>query len=517
MTSVLQEQLRNKKGVFYGRVSSQEQDLQMQIDSCKGFREKNYCDVTIDLQKYVEKISATRVPLTKREALMKVIKAVKNKEYDFIVVYNHDRLARDPLEHLRLRKWFADLQVSVYLSSSNQVYSNKDILSNAIRDNYSKIEADNIRVRMKDSIYSRVVFHGKWTGGKPPFGVCYQYDDVLKMKVLQFEKDKTKIIREIFKQYKGGLGFNSIAAYLNIHHPLSGQQWSKERAKSIITNPIYCGYLSIHKRKKGSRNSTTNRDEWIMERYKELDPIIELVEWEYCYDLYMKRKTREISNPQYFSTPYLFKDIIQCRQCGKPLLTKNQSSGQYGDQIYCCGRTSDCHIRIVSNELDDYLINYIKKSVILNNNIEQRDLIIERIKEFYISQKQELEVERSCLYQKLQDLRQDLDATQYQLHPLLVTQSDRIAIDVLQTLSSILTNDIADTHLNLKRNSDAIKRLEILELESNHWDHFLDDTLPINKDQSHQVRKLLLLLFEKIEIDNDGGIYITNRIDLNNR
>lgn len=350
-----------------------------------------------------------------------------------------------------------------------------------------------------------------------PFGVCYQYDDVLKMKVLQFEKDKTKIIREIFKQYKGGLGFNSIAAYLNIHHPLSGQQWSKERAKSIITNPIYCGYLSIHKRKKGSRNSTTNRDEWIMERYKELDPIIELVEWEYCYDLYMKRKTREISNPQYFSTPYLFKDIIQCRQCGKPLLTKNQSSGQYGDQIYCCGRTSDCHIRIVSNELDDYLINYIKKSVILNNNIEQRDLIIERIKEFYISQKQELEVERSCLYQKLQDLRQDLDATQYQLHPLLVTQSDRIAIDVLQTLSSILTNDIADTHLNLKRNSDAIKRLEILELESNHWDHFLDDTLPINKDQSHQVRKLLLLLFEKIEIDNDGGIYITNRIDLNNR
>lgn len=83
-----------------------------------------------------------------------------------------------------------------------------------------------------------------------PFGVCYQYDDVLKMKVLQFEKDKTKIIREIFKQYKGGLGFNSIAAYLNIHHPLSGQQWSKERAKSIITNPIYCGYLSIHKRKK---------------------------------------------------------------------------------------------------------------------------------------------------------------------------------------------------------------------------------------------------------------------------
>lgn len=40
MTSVLQEQLRNKKGVFYGRVSSQEQDLQMQIDSCKGFREK---------------------------------------------------------------------------------------------------------------------------------------------------------------------------------------------------------------------------------------------------------------------------------------------------------------------------------------------------------------------------------------------------------------------------------------------------------------------------------------------
>jgi len=517
MTSILQEQLQNKKGVFYGRVSSQEQDLQMQIDSCKGFSEKHNCDIMIDLQKYVEKISATRVPLNKREALMEVIKAVKNKEYDFIVVYNHDRLARDPLEHLRLRKWFTELKVPVYLSSSNQVYSNKDILSNAIRDNYSKIEADNIRVRMKDSIFSRVVFHGKWTGGKTPFGVQYQYNQVLGMKVLQFEMDKTEIIVKIFEQYKGGLGFNSIAAYLNINHPLSGQQWSKERIKSIITNPIYCGYLSINKRKKGSRNSTTNRDEWVMEKYKELEPIIKLVEWEYCYDLYMKRKTREISNPKHFSTPYLFKDIIQCKQCGNQLLTKNQSSGRHGDQIYYCGRTLNCHIRIVAKKLDDYLLNYIKKSEILNINTIQQDVIVERFHEFYNSQKQELEIKKNCLYQKLEELRHDYDATQTQLHPLLVTQSDRVAIEVLQTLSAILTNDITDTQLNLKRNSEEIKRLDRLELESNHWHHFLNDTLPVQKDKPHQVRKLLFVLFERIEIDNDGGIYVTNKIDLNKR
>ncbi|MEF3352090.1 recombinase family protein [Paenibacillus sp. GYB006] len=518
MISSLQEQLQNKKGVFYGRVSSEEQDLQMQIDSCKAFRERHHCDVIIDRDQYVEKRSATRIPLTKRDALMRVIKAVTDKEFDFIVVYNHDRLARDPLEHLRLRKWFTELQVPVYLSSSNQVYSNKDILSNAIRDNYSKIEADNIRVRMKDSIYSRVVFQRKWTGGKTPYGVKYNFDALLDKKVLQFEPDKIPVIKEIFELYRNGVGFSSIAVYLSEQKLDPGQTWSKDRVKSIITNPIYCGYLSLHKRKKKSRNSTNNREDWIMEQYHELDPIISLVEWEYCYDLYQQKKTREIADPMHFSTSYLFKGIIRCKSCGELLKTKNQSSGQYGDQIYYCGNSSSCKIRIVSNVLDKYLLKYVKDSKILNiENPVQRELLIVKIQNYYKEKKHMLEIDNKSLQHKLNELRHDYDTTQDEIKPLLLTQSDNVAINVLQTFLALITSNITETQLKLKRNIEECKSLDTLELNSEHWVQFFKDTLPIQKDYIQPLRKLLLLIFEKIEIDSDGGIFITNRIDLNNR
>lgn len=128
-----------------------------------------------------------------------------------------------------------------------------------------------------------------------------------------------------------------------------------------------------------------------------------------------------------------------------------------------------------------------------------------------------LEIDNKSLQHKLNELRHDYDTTQDELKPLLLTQSDNVAINVLQTFLALLTSNITETQLKLKRNIEECKSLDTLELNSEHWVQFFKDTLPIQKDYIQPLRKLLLLIFEKIEIDSDGGIFITNRIDLNNR
>ncbi|MCR8655840.1 recombinase family protein [Paenibacillus endoradicis] len=337
MKSMLNKsEIKGKIGAFYGRVSTNAQDLNMQQESCQFFIQKYECSIN---HRYTEELSATRNPLEKRKELMKLIADAEEGLFDFVVIYNHDRLARNPIEHLKIRRIFNEIGIPVYASSTESNYSYKDILSNALRDNYSKVEADNIRVRMKDSILTRV-HQGKWTGGKLPYGVEYvnplQELNIDSKKKLRFVKDKILVVQKIYELYISGFGFKAIANYANEHRLDTGFLWSKERVKFIVTNPIYAGYLSIYKRKAKSTNSTNDKNSWEIHKMEELEPIIDKHLWEQCFELYRSRKEKEVSNPRYLTTPYLLKDIIHCKNCRRKLLTKDQRSKGYGEKIYYC-------------------------------------------------------------------------------------------------------------------------------------------------------------------------------------
>lgn len=522
-TANLKIELENKKGAFYGRVSTTEQDIQMQEDSYRNFISKYNCEI---IAEYKEELSATRNPLIRRKELMKLIKDARDNKYDFILVYNHDRLARNPMEHLKLRKWFNEINIPVYLSSSENLYSYKDILSNAIRDNYSKIEADNIRVRMKDSILSRIS-HGKWTGGHTPYAVEYvpvspeQPDN----KKLQYVTSKIDVVVKIFGMYKEGWGFSSIAKELNNKKLDPEINWTKDRIRFIITNPIYCGYLSIYKRKPNSTNSTTERSVWKMEKAEDLksvEPIISREEWEYCYELYRKRKTKEYKNPRQFTTNYLLKDLIRCQHCSEPLKAKNQVSQGYGDRIYYCSGDEKkpprpCGVRVIADDLDQHVFKYINNSILLKTaNFTLFNDLQKEVMEHYNRRLFELKNKSNSLQIRIAEYQHDQLKAEQELKPLLLAQSERdtSAIETLQMFQAVLSANISETRNELETVAAEITRLEDLELKSETWKDILTRTTPLKPKSVQQIRHLLFFLIDELTIDRSGCISIRSRIDL---
>src|SRR5690606_12142173 len=92
--------------------------------------------------------------------------------FDLIVVYQQDRLARDPSEHLFLRSLFKQANIPIVVASTNTLYDSGDLLTNIFRDGLSQYEVETLRIRTRDTL-ATLHEQGLWTGGKPPFGYKY--------------------------------------------------------------------------------------------------------------------------------------------------------------------------------------------------------------------------------------------------------------------------------------------------------------------------------------------------------
>src|SRR5690606_33022515 len=131
------------------------------------------------------------------------------------------------------------------------------------------------------------------------------------------------------------------------------------------TNPFYAGFLTFGRYSRKSRNSINDKADWTMTKFKGIDRVITIEEWEQCWDIYSKKSKGEI-NPKLYKTTYLFKDIIFCAHCKAPFICKDQRTTDngrvYGNRIYRCPNKK-CSNRHNADELHEYLMNEIFSSV----------------------------------------------------------------------------------------------------------------------------------------------------------
>ena len=85
--------IKEKNCAIYARVSTEEQNPQIQVDELKTISsQQNYMVYKI----YTDKVSGTK---SSRPQLMELLKDAKNKKFDTVFVYKLDRLGRS-LQHL---------------------------------------------------------------------------------------------------------------------------------------------------------------------------------------------------------------------------------------------------------------------------------------------------------------------------------------------------------------------------------------------------------------------------------
>ncbi|KYP81758.1 recombinase family protein [Ferroacidibacillus organovorans] len=364
------------RAAFYGRHSTKNQEMMMQENTAERFCKKYGCEI---VEKYLDPdVSATKVKMTQRKALLRMINDASDGKFDVILVYSDSRLARDPIEHAQIR--IALRGIPVFLCDTETLYNpkNVEILTQLIRDGVSKFEVDQTSERTRDT-FLYMVKHGEAINGRLPYGYVKREGRFVIESFQQAEH-----IRSIFMWYSNGDGFSAIAKRLGW---LKADRVTpnKERVKSIVLNPFYAGYRSMDKVKKKARMSFQPLAQWIMGSDPHIEPVLSFEEWRTCYDLYEKKQKREIA-PKTFKTPFLLAGLLVCGDCRKRgmenfLRGQNRQTrstfGRTGSRYYEC---PECRLCMDMGALHQILIDDVFHPWVSKNE-RQWETAVERVKE----------------------------------------------------------------------------------------------------------------------------------------
>ncbi|MEH6978847.1 MULTISPECIES: recombinase family protein [Bacillus] len=338
----------NMKAAFYGRHSTDKQDMDMQMNSVMEVIRKYDC---IHTHSFLDKaVSARKNKLTSRKELENMFETAKRQEFDFVIVYKSDRLARDPLEHQTIRIVMKTLGIPIIISSTEGVYNtDNDLIVKLMEDGFTKYEVDTIIARTRSGLENKAK-QGKWLGGKPPFGYTY---DKNSGHFIEYPEE-LGYVKEIFSLYLKGHGFQYIANTFP-KGSRRGKGWGKENIKAIVLNPFYCGLISWRRQTDGKLNA---RDIWIEAPNHYVKPIIPRNTWEACWRIYSEKRSGNMV-PKHYKTSFLLQGLLSCEKCHALMRTKNQqtvssTNKKYGGKIYFC---SNCKVRVDADLLHDKVVN----------------------------------------------------------------------------------------------------------------------------------------------------------------
>ncbi len=459
------------------------------------FAKKYECTITCE---YVDAgVSARKKHLEDRKGISLLLKDAIDGKFDFVLINHHDRLARSPVEHQKIRMTLTGCNVPVVISSSESLYDSGDFIVDLIKDGTSKFEVDNTRTRTRDTARS-IAKQGKWTGGKAPFG--YRYDK--ETKTFSQCEEELSIVQRVYELYRNREGFQSIAHLISNE---TGKPTNKTAVRWIITNPFYAGYIAHHRKPAGSRNSITPIDNWMMVKSDLIDPIMSLDEWKETWVIYEKRKTGEL-NPKMYKTSFFLSNLLFCSVCKGILICKDQStfdkkrSRFYGKKWYCC---SVCNYKIESDRVHviiDAVLNDLK-----SQNLDTVSLLVY----------EELLKERQLVAERLNKTKAELDGAEHQLQ-VAEEQSKRLAslvkdletiddntkmVEILTLQKQHLSSRIKKFKTELNRLDKSAQYLELIEGNETEINRNIKSMSIINSnDNDHDIRKMITYLVQQAEI-----------------
>ena len=335
---------------------------------------------------------------TYRPEFERLINDCKNKKLDIVLCKSQSRFSRDmEIIEKYINNKFLEWNIR-FISISD----------NADTDNYGNKKARQINGLVNEwflediSNNIRTAFNSKMKQGEfispfAPFG--YKISPKNNNKLI-IDLEASKIVKLIYKLYLEGLGYISIANYLNNHNIPSPSlykyrkgiklnivsnkniediKWNINAIKNILTNEIYIGNLI-----QGKRTTVSYKNHKIIKKDKSTwikienthEPII-------CKDVFykvqtlIKKRTRTLKST---GKTHLFSGLVYCNQ--NHLMTIKNS----GKHIYLVCKHCKKSIRfdllnnIVSNELNKkYATNYLDKATIddvIDNIVIDENVII---------------------------------------------------------------------------------------------------------------------------------------------
>ncbi len=299
---------------------------------------------TLDEKEYFEgSNSGYKNTLMKRETLQEALEDARNHEYDILAAYKDDRVGR--------RMWEMGSYIMALKSFGVDVYTVKDGLISpeaddimgqmmlALRYGNAQKSSSDTGMRVKDTA-QKLVQKGKFMGGKAPYG----YELVLSgelskhgralhmLKIIQEQAETVKYIYtlSLHKEY----GSAKIAKILNedrYYRQLAPRDvWKEGTITSILTNPVYAGYVAYKRRERiNGKYHRLDQEDWI--RAEEANADIRIIEdemWNLVQEKRRKRSEHYRRKPENHNVHVIGRnvgglpliDVIYCGYCGEKLV-----------------------------------------------------------------------------------------------------------------------------------------------------------------------------------------------------
>ncbi|WP_203288157.1 recombinase family protein [Metabacillus sp. cB07] len=319
----------------YRRVSSDRQvengeSLETQYALAENFVMKQ--DKQIHLLDYCEQgISASKIHYLKRPALNRMLEDARKGLFSTLLVFKRDRLDRSNDFHI-IKYLLIKAKVKIVYLDPNELNIQDDIYGNLLESvitSIAAIEPKLTSIRVK-SYFEEKSKKGLWKTGKPPYGLYYDKETSSLISI----PNESEVIKKIFHYYVyEKLGYRSIAIKLNNENiPFRNnkgieKQWSTSNIKSIISNPIYKGYIRLNK-DDGSNGLIQST---------EMDtPIIPPTIFDMAEQIKLNRRNYTVT-PREIKTNFLLSKILYC-SCGNKMIGVDNSysyiSKRTGEKSY---------------------------------------------------------------------------------------------------------------------------------------------------------------------------------------
>ncbi len=350
----------NKRAVIYARFSSHsqtEQSIEGQLHECYDYAKRQ--DLVI-VGEYVDR-AITGIS-DKRPEFLKMIDDSKKKTFDFVLVYQLDRFARNRYDSANYKAKLKKNGVRVLSAKENITEDASGILIEGVLESMAEYYSAELSQKVRRGIHESLS-KGYFIGG---YGL-YGYDIVNKKWVV--DPSEAEVVRDIFRRYGNGEKINDIVERLNRDgiRTKVGSAFSMNYVSRIIRNEKYIGIV----RSKGTVYTDV------------VPPIVDEKIFRECNRLMdeHKHKQRDCKAEK----PYLLSGKLFCGHCGSLMTAETGTSktGKVHRYYKCFNRKRNASACGKKNyrqkDLEELVFNTTAEYVLKPDVIERiAEIVVER-------------------------------------------------------------------------------------------------------------------------------------------
>lgn len=388
-------------------------------------------------KEYIEKaVSAYKNNVEEREVLQEILSDARNHEFDVLLTYMSDRIGRQE-EYSFYVATLNGLGIEVWTIKDGQLKTEEHIdkLLNYIRFWQNEGESKKTSMRVRDT-QKELVKAGKFVGGKAPYGYQLIPSGMVSnhgrlLKKLEIVEEKAQVVRLIYNlAVHQGMGYEKIAKELNNQGipAVTTDKWKAGTIRSILTNPVYMGYLALNRRINHNGFIHLDRKNWIYseEQIPELVIVSQQI-WEKAQEIREARKDRISASKKKSSEEYEAQYNVPFTTSGKLALTGLACCGYCGKRLkngsYCNHWTTKSGEKKMAYtgryicpskcaERSCYSQNYLEGIVfeVVENYMERLKSVdvTEEIQKMQSQQRQGVEKELESIHKKQKALKLDI-------------------------------------------------------------------------------------------------------------